>query len=286
MSFIRQHKGAVVWSVALHVAVAAAVVIGVPWRIERPRVAVAAAPIQGVIIDQAAIEREKAAREQAARQERERQQRVERERRAAEEQKRQAEEQKRQAEQREKQRVAAEQERARKAAEEAAAQKERERIAAERAEQQRKEQEARAERERQAREQREREEAQKRAAAEAERKRREQAEAELQAQLAIEAERNAARAAGQLDQYIRMIENKIKQHWNRPLSARPGLDCVVRVVQLPTGDVVSATVASCNGDEAVRRSIERAVMDASPLPKPPNPALFERNLNVNFRPEE
>jgi colicin import membrane protein len=57
-------------------------------------------------------------------------------------------------------------------------------------------------------------------------------------------------------------------------------------VQLPTGDVVSATVATCNGDEAVRRSIERAVMDASPLPKPPNPALFERNLNVNFRPEE
>ncbi len=279
MSFIRQHKGAVVWSVALHVAVAAAVVIGVPWRIERPRVAVAAAPIQGIIIDQAAIEREKAAREQAARQERERQQRAERERRAAEEEKRQAEE-------REKQRVTAEQERARKAAEEAAAQKERERIAAEQAERQRKEQEARAERERQAREQREREEAEKRAREEAERRRRQQAEAELQAQLAIEAERNAARAAGQLDQYIRMIENKIKQHWNRPLSARPGIDCVVRVVQLPTGDVVSATVASCNGDEAVRRSIERAVMDASPLPKPPNPALFERNLNVNFRPEE
>ena len=67
MSFIRQHKGAVVWSLALHVAVAAAVVIGLPWRIERPRVAVAAAPIQGVIIDQAAIEREKAAREETAR---------------------------------------------------------------------------------------------------------------------------------------------------------------------------------------------------------------------------
>ena len=279
MSFIRQHKGAVVWSLALHVAVAAAVIIGVPWRIERPRVAVAAAPIQGVIIDQAAIEREKTAREEAARQERQRQQRVERERRAAEEQKRLAEEQ-------EKQRVAAEQQRVRQAAEEAAAQKERERIAAERAEQQRREQEARAERERQAREQREREEAQKRAAEEAERRRRQQAEAELQAQLAIEAERNAAREAGLLDQYTRMIENKIKQHWNRPLSARPGLDCLVRVVQLPSGDVMSATVASCNGDEAVRRSIERAVMDASPLPKPPNPTLFERNLNVNFRPEE
>ena len=68
MSFIRQHKGAVVWSLALHVAVAAVIAIGLPWRVERPRVPVAAAaPIQGVIIDQAAIEREQAAREEAAR---------------------------------------------------------------------------------------------------------------------------------------------------------------------------------------------------------------------------
>jgi colicin import membrane protein len=261
MSFIRQHKGAVVWSLALHVAVVAAVVIGLPWRLERPRVPVAAAPIEGVIIDRAAIEREKAAREEAARQERLRQ---ERERRESAERERQRQ-------------VAEQRER------EAAAQRERD--AAEAAERQRREQEARAERERQAREQREREEAEKRKAEEAARRRRQQAEAELQQQLALEAERNAARQAGLLDQYIVMIENKIKQHWNRPLSARPGIDCVVTVVQLPTGDVVSATVASCNGDEAVRRSIERAVMDASPLPRPPNPALFERNLNVRFRPD-
>jgi hypothetical protein len=28
------------------------------------------------------------------------------------------------------------------------------------------------------------------------------------------------------------------------------------------------------------------VMNASPLPKPPRPALFERSLNVNFRPDQ
>jgi colicin import membrane protein len=55
---------------------------------------------------------------------------------------------------------------------------------------------------------------------------------------------------------------------------------------LPTGDVVSAVVASCNGDEAVRRSIEAAVRDASPLPRAPTPAVFDRNLNINFKPEE
>ncbi len=267
----RQHKGAVVYSVALHLVVAAAFAIGVDWRIERPRVAIDAVPIQGVIIDQAAIEKEREAREEAARQVRAQQQRDERQRREAAE--------------RERQRVAAV-ERAKQQAE----QEERDRIAAEKAEQQR-QREAQAERERVAREreeqaQREKEAAEKRAREQAEQRRRQQAESELQQQLALEAERNAARNAGLLDQYIRMIEARIKQKWNRPLSARPGLDCVVRVVQAPTGDVLSATVSTCNGDEAVRRSIERAVMDASPLPRPPNPALFERNLNVNFRPEE
>ena len=284
MSFIRQHKGAVVWSLALHIAVAAAVVIGLPWRIERQRVPVAAAaPIQGVIIDQAAIDKERAAQAEAARQE---QQRVQREER-----------QKREAAEREEQRVAATT-RAREQAE----QQERDRVAAERAEQQRREREAQAQREREAQAQREREAqaqrereeqaqrereaAERQAREQAEQRRRQQAESELQQQLALEAERNAARDAGLLDQYTRMLENKIKQHWDRPLSARPGIDCVVTVVQLPTGDVVSARVASCNGDEAVRRSIERAVMDASPLPRPPNPALFERNLNVSFQPDE
>lgn len=284
MSFIRQHKGAVVWSLALHIAVAAAVVIGLPWRIERQRVPVAAAaPIQGVIIDQAAIDKERAAQAEAARQE---QQRVQREER-----------QKREAAEREEQRVAAAT-RAREQAE----QQERDRVAAERAEQQRREREAQAQREREAQAQREREAqaqrereeqaqrereaAERQAREQAEQRRRQQAESELQQQLALEAERNAARDAGLLDQYTRMLENKIKQHWDRPLSARPGIDCVVTVVQLPTGDVVSARVARCNGDEAVRRSIERAVMDASPLPRPPNPALFERNLNVSFQPDE
>jgi hypothetical protein len=36
----------------------------------------------------------------------------------------------------------------------------------------------------------------------------------------------------------------------------------------------------------VRRSIERAVFDASPLPKAPNPTLFDRTINVNFKPDE
>ena len=264
--------GAFVWSSVLHVAVLAIVIVGLPWRIERPRPMIVAAPIQGVIIDQEVIDREKTKREEATRQERQRQQQVERQRREADEQQRLAD-------QREQQRVASEQR-----AREEAQRKEQDRVAAEKAEQQRREQQAKAEREAQAR--REKEEADKRAREQAEARRRQQAESELQAQLAAEAEANAARAAGLLDQYMLMIQSHVKRFWDRPLSARQGVECVVNVVQLPTGDVVSAKVAQCNGDEAVRRSIENAVLKASPLPKPPSQAVFSRTFTLTFAPDK
>ena len=110
-------------------------------------------------------------------------------------------------------------------------------------------------------------------------------EAELQRALAAEDERLHAEEAGLLDEYIRLIENRIQQNWIRPASAAPGLECVVNVTQIPSGDVIDVRIGQCNGDEAVVRSIEAAVIRASPLPRPPIPALFERNLQVVFHPE-
>ena len=252
---------AVIWSSVLHVVLLVAVIVGLPWHFERPRPPIVAAPIQGVIVDQAAIERERKKQEDAARQAHLQQQREDRQRREAAEQQRLAD-----------QRVANE-----KRAREDAQRKEEERVAAERADQQRKKQEAEA----QAR--RDREEADKRAA---EQRRRQQAESELAAQVAAEAEANAARAAGLQDQYMLLIQNAVKRRWDRPLSARPGVECLVAVVQLPTGDVVSAKVERCNGDEAVRRSIENAVLAASPLPKPPSQAVFSRTFTLTFAPDK
>jgi colicin import membrane protein len=249
--------GAVIWAFVLHIAALLALIVVLPWRVDRLPAAAMAVPIQGVIIDQAAIEREKAKLEAAARQERQQQQREERQRREAAEQQRLAD-------QREKQRVADEQR-----ARDDAKRKEEQRLADERAEQARKKEEAEA----QARRDRERA-AQK------------QREEELQLAAAAEAEAAAARASGLMDQYQLMIQNHVKRYWDRPLSARPGIECVVNVVQLPTGDVVSARVAQCNGDEAVRRSIENAVQSASPLPRPPTPALFSRNFTITFAPDK
>jgi colicin import membrane protein len=111
-------------------------------------------------------------------------------------------------------------------------------------------------------------------------------EAELRKQLADE-ERVASVQSGPLrDRYIALLRNKIQNAWIKPPSATPGVDCLVQVTQVPGGEVTGARVTQCNGDAAVRQSIENAVYRASPLPDPPDPALFERNLSLRFRPNE
>lgn len=152
--------------------------------------------------------------------------------------------------------------------------REKERVAREKAEQEK------AERERVARENAER---QRRERELAERNRR---EAELAAQLAVEDRREAVRGSALANQYKAQIEAKIMRAWRKPPSALPGLVCEVRVTQVQGGAVAGVQIGRCNGDEAVRQSVEAAVLRASPLPAPPDPALFERELIVTFRPED
>jgi colicin import membrane protein len=129
-------------------------------------------------------------------------------------------------------------------------------------------------------------EAKRKAAAEAEDRRiKAEREAELQRALNAEEERrNASRLAGLGAQWAQAIQARVQRAWIRPPSAKAGLDCLVVVTQVPGGTVVRAEVRSCNGDDAVKQSIEAAVFRASPLPPPPDPALFERSLELRFRP--
>ena len=117
-------------------------------------------------------------------------------------------------------------------------------------------------------------------------KQRKDSEAELKRRLAEEERRNAAENSGQLAQYVAQIQARIQRAWIRPPSARAGLNCVVNVTQVPGGEVVGVKIGECNGDDAVRQSIEAAVYRASPLPEPPDASLFERNLKLEFKPDE
>lgn len=111
-------------------------------------------------------------------------------------------------------------------------------------------------------------------------------EAELRKQLADEEHVASVQSGPLRDRYIALLRNKIQNAWIKPSSATPGVDCLVQVTQVPGGEVTGARVTQCNGDAAVRQSIENAVYRASPLPDPPDPALFERNLSLRFRPNE
>lgn len=111
-----------------------------------------------------------------------------------------------------------------------------------------------------------------------------QSEAELQHSLAAEEHVMAARSNGQLASWEAQIQARIQRAWLKPPSARTGIDCMVYVTQVPGGEVVNVRLGECNGDSAVRESIQAAAFRASPLPPPPDPALFERNLEIQFKP--
>ena len=111
-------------------------------------------------------------------------------------------------------------------------------------------------------------------------------EADLRRQLAAEENAQRVRASGAGAAWAAAIQARIQRAWLRPDSARAGLDCTVNVTQVPGGEVVGVKINGCNGDETVRQSIEAAVYRASPLPEPPDPALFERNIEVRFKPND
>jgi colicin import membrane protein len=117
---------------------------------------------------------------------------------------------------------------------------------------------------------------------------REQAErdAELRKTLEAEERANQLRSSGVVNSWVAQIAARVTRAWIRPASARPGIDCVVRVTQTTGGEVTAVSVGQCNGDAAVRASIEDAVYRASPLPPAPDPAIFERELVFNFKPAD
>lgn len=111
-------------------------------------------------------------------------------------------------------------------------------------------------------------------------------ENELRKSLEAEERVNALRSSSAMQSWLGQIAARIQRAWLRPPSAKPGLDCMVYVTQVPGGAVTDVRVGECNGDGAVRESIQAAVLRASPLPPPPDPALFDRNLEIRFVPTE
>jgi len=86
--------------------------------------------------------------------------------------------------------------------------------------------------------------------------------------------------------YAAAIQAKVQDAWIRPENIPSGQRCQITITQLRGGRVLSAKVgASCPYDEAGKRSIEAAVLNAQPLPYAGFEQVFNRELILNFRPD-
>lgn len=126
-----------------------------------------------------------------------------------------------------------------------------------------------------------------------EEKRRQDEVAELQRKLAeerrleaeaLQAEANNERLQSLRSQYVRLIEQKVERNWLRPATSTSNMSCEVVVTQTSLGDVIDVSLKKCVNDLAFQRSIERAVRKASPLPPPPDPQVFDREIHFTFKP--
>lgn len=93
----------------------------------------------------------------------------------------------------------------------------------------------------------------------------------------------AGRTAELSDKYQAAIQAFVTQNWLRPPTARPGLRCTLKIVQIPGGEVISAAIkGSCNADEATRRSILAAVERGGALPYRGFEDVFQREIEFIF----
>ena len=123
--------------------------------------------------------------------------------------------------------------------------------------------------------------------AEADRRKREEERArrELMAreQQRLEQERKAIFAKA-LEEYIGAIQSSVARNWRRPTGVPPGLKCTVNVVQATNGKVLRVEITQSSGNVAFDRSVEQAVLAASPLPPPRHKAVFDREIIFLFNP--
>ncbi|HEV2272340.1 MAG TPA: energy transducer TonB [Steroidobacteraceae bacterium] len=85
--------------------------------------------------------------------------------------------------------------------------------------------------------------------------------------------------------YVGQIHARVDRAWRRPRTAigSPIFQCQVQIDQDQLGRVGEVTLLQCNGDTRWRLSVVHAIEAASPLPAPPNPAVFARHVLLEFR---
>lgn len=86
-----------------------------------------------------------------------------------------------------------------------------------------------------------------------------------------------------IERHRTMIQTRVLDLWMRP-AHWSGLNCTLQITLMSTGEVLQVEVLRGSGDPEFDASMTAAVRDASPLPLPADPALFEsfQRLEISF----
>ena len=107
-----------------------------------------------------------------------------------------------------------------------------------------------------------------------------------------EADRALAASSAEMSaSYAGLIQRTVVNNWSRPPSARNGMEVVLSIQLIPTGDIVSVSVLKSSGNGAFDRSAINAVDKAGSFPELKNLPIREfertfRRFRLLFRPED
>jgi colicin import membrane protein len=104
-------------------------------------------------------------------------------------------------------------------------------------------------------------------------------------------EQDAVTASEMAASYASLIQQTVVNYWSRPPSARNGMEVLLALQLIPTGEIVSVTVVRSSGNTAFDRSAINAVEKAERFPELRNLPSREfektfRRFRLLFRPED
>lgn len=80
------------------------------------------------------------------------------------------------------------------------------------------------------------------------------------------------------------IRNKVRGNVIAPGEVQGNPQAVFMVALLPDGGVIEVRLKKSSGNKALDEALERAIHRSSPLPKPDDPSVFQRELELKIKP--
>lgn len=115
---------------------------------------------------------------------------------------------------------------------------------------------------------------------------REQAAAQERQMKELIAREQANARARAIAAWLDKIRAKIRGNILLPPDLVGNPEAVFDVTLLPTGEILTRRLKSSSGHKGYDDAVERAILKSSPLPRPDQPNLFERQLELRFRPQD